>query len=339
MYGGPSKKMIWVEILSRHHRDVAHRQRCDRADITIGRAYDNDVVVDDPYVSPRHLRIRRDEAGRLVAEDLGSANGLFTERGRKRQSAILLHGDQPIRIGHTLLRVRTSDYAVAPERVAPRSAHTWPITLGLVLILASMESTFAWMRDTGEPTAVAYVKWLLPLVLALVAWSTLWSILSRIFSGQARFERNLLLATLGIMAYSLLNEITMFAGFSLSWRLPGTYEYVGVWILLAVLCFLHLHAMGSARPWLKAGAVAVIAAAGIAVQTVTLGDGNPLFDRQATARQLLPPAFRLTALHPPDEFLSELDKLRQRLDKDRRRDPGGGDVNRAGDGDDDDGDD
>jgi hypothetical protein len=327
--------MIWVEILSRHHRDVAHRQRCDSEDITIGRGYDNDVVVDDPFVSPRHLRIRRDEAGRLVAEDLGSANGLFTERGRKRQAAIVLHGDQPVRIGHTLLRVRERAHAVAAERVAPRSAHTWPITIGLVLILASLESTFAWLRDIGEPTPVAYVKWLMPLALALVIWPTLWSILSRIFSGQARYERNLLITVLGIMAYSLINELVMFLGFALSWRLPGTYEYVVVWLLVAVACFFHLRAMGPARSWLKAGVVGTIAAVAIAVQTVTLGDGNPLFDRQATARPLLPPSFRLTTLHPPDRFLTDIDKLRERLDKDRRKDPGAGDAIRAAEDDDD----
>lgn len=327
-------QVIWVEILSRHHRDVAQRHRCDGAEVMIGRGYDNDVVVDDPFVSARHLRLRRDEQGRLVAEDLGSANGLFTERGRKRQAAIVLDGDQPIRIGHTLLRVRDPSHRVAPERVAPRGAHTWLITLGLVLLLAGMESTFVWMRDTGDPTAVRYVKALLPLALVLVVWSTFWSILSRIFAGQARFERNLLLTTLGIMAYSLLNEITMFAGFSLSWRLPGTYEYVGVWLLLAGLCFLHLRAMGPARSWLKAGVVGLVALVAIAVQTVTIADGNPLFDRQATVRPLLPPVFRLTSLHPPDRFLAEIDKVRQRLEKDRRKDPGNEQPARGG-GDDD----
>lgn len=314
--------MIWVEILSRHHRDVAYRQRCDGDDITIGRGYDNDVVIDDPFVSARHLRIRRDEQGQLVAEDLGSANGLFTERGRKRQTTIPLHGDLPIRIGHTLLRVRDRAHQVVPERVAPRSTGTWLITLGLVLVLVSLEATFVWMRETGDPTAVRYVTKLLPLALVLVVWSTFWSILSRIFAGQARFERNLLLTTLGIMAYSLLNEVTMFAGFSLSWRLPGTYEYVAVWVLLAALCFFHLRAMGPARSWLKAGVVGLIAAVAIAVQTVTIADGNPFFDRQATVRPLLPPAFRLTSLRPPDRFLADIDKLRVRLDKDRRKDPG-----------------
>ena len=67
--------MIWVEILSRHH-DVVARYRCEDG-ARIGRAYDNDVVVDDPYVAPHHARIVRDEAGELFAEDLGSVNGLY----------------------------------------------------------------------------------------------------------------------------------------------------------------------------------------------------------------------------------------------------------------------
>ena len=85
--------------------------------------------------------------------------------------------------------------------------------------------------------------------------------------------------------------------------------------------------------------VGLVAAVAIAVQTVTIADGNPLFDRQATVRPLLPPAFRLTSLHPPDRFLADVDKLRQRLDKDRRKDPGSNQPARAADSDDQDDDD
>ena len=74
------EQVIWVEILSRHH-DVLERHRCTGPEIRIGRGYDNDVVLDDPYVAPRHLRVFRGATGTLVAEDAGSANGLFTERG------------------------------------------------------------------------------------------------------------------------------------------------------------------------------------------------------------------------------------------------------------------
>jgi pSer/pThr/pTyr-binding forkhead associated (FHA) protein len=57
--------MIWVEILSRH-RDIAARFRIAAPEARIGRGYDNDVIIDDPYVAAQHLRVFRDEAGQLV---------------------------------------------------------------------------------------------------------------------------------------------------------------------------------------------------------------------------------------------------------------------------------
>ena len=54
---------IWIEVLSRLHHDVAARYRFSDVPITIGRAYDNDVVVDDPHVAAHHLRITRGENG------------------------------------------------------------------------------------------------------------------------------------------------------------------------------------------------------------------------------------------------------------------------------------
>ena len=45
-------EMIWVEILDRH-RNVATRHRLGDG-ASIGRAYDNDVIVDDPTVAPHH---------------------------------------------------------------------------------------------------------------------------------------------------------------------------------------------------------------------------------------------------------------------------------------------
>jgi len=94
------EEIVWIETLSRH-REVATRQRCRGPVVRVGRAYDNDVVIDDPYVAAYHLRIARDGDGRLVAEDLGSLNGLFVDRDRTRRTQIVLEGDRPIRIGGT----------------------------------------------------------------------------------------------------------------------------------------------------------------------------------------------------------------------------------------------
>ena len=65
-------EVIWVEVLSRH-RAVVSRHRCTGRVVRIGRAYTNDVVLDDPYVAPEHAIIVRDEDG--AARRRGSRHG------------------------------------------------------------------------------------------------------------------------------------------------------------------------------------------------------------------------------------------------------------------------
>jgi hypothetical protein len=120
--------MIWVEILSRH-RDVTSRVQIAGRSATVGRGYDNDVIVDDPYVAPHHLRVSRGEAGELVAEDLGSANGTYLDGGKARITRAVIDGAKPLRIGQTLLRVRSSAYAVEPERMARANRRTQALEL------------------------------------------------------------------------------------------------------------------------------------------------------------------------------------------------------------------
>jgi hypothetical protein len=45
--------------------------------VKIGKAADNDFVVNDPQVSRYHAQLTQDENGRLLLEDLGSTNGTF----------------------------------------------------------------------------------------------------------------------------------------------------------------------------------------------------------------------------------------------------------------------
>ena len=61
--------VMWIEVLARDG-EVQLRSRIETPEARIGRAFDNDIVVNDPHVAPHHLRIFRGEDGELVAEDL-----------------------------------------------------------------------------------------------------------------------------------------------------------------------------------------------------------------------------------------------------------------------------
>ncbi|MDX2648029.1 FHA domain-containing protein [Streptomyces sp. NBC_00510] len=73
--------------------------------ITLGRAHDSTIVLDDDYASSRHARIYPDRDGNWIVEDLGSTNGTFMDRNRLTTPTPIPLG-APIRIGKTVIELR-----------------------------------------------------------------------------------------------------------------------------------------------------------------------------------------------------------------------------------------
>jgi hypothetical protein len=73
-------------------------------DITIGRAADSTVVVDDDYASSRHTRVFNVD-GVWMVEDLGSTNGTWIDRTRITAPTALPTG-VALRVGRTTLQLQ-----------------------------------------------------------------------------------------------------------------------------------------------------------------------------------------------------------------------------------------
>lgn len=73
--------------------------------ITLGRAHDSTIVLDDDYASSRHARIYPDRDGQWIVEDLGSTNGTYLDRNRLTTPTPIPPG-APIRIGKTVIELR-----------------------------------------------------------------------------------------------------------------------------------------------------------------------------------------------------------------------------------------
>ncbi|MFE1438432.1 FHA domain-containing protein [Streptomyces sp. NPDC058739] len=73
--------------------------------ISLGRAHDSTIVLDDDYASSRHARIYPDRDGQWIVEDLGSTNGTYLDRGRLTTPTPIPLG-APIRIGKTVIELR-----------------------------------------------------------------------------------------------------------------------------------------------------------------------------------------------------------------------------------------
>jgi pSer/pThr/pTyr-binding forkhead associated (FHA) protein len=72
--------------------------------ITIGRANDATLVLNDDYASSRHARLFPQD-GQWIVEDLGSTNGTYLDRQKVTQPTPVPAG-VPIRIGKTVLELR-----------------------------------------------------------------------------------------------------------------------------------------------------------------------------------------------------------------------------------------
>lgn len=72
--------------------------------ITIGRASDSTLVIDDDYASTRHAQLVPHD-GEWMLEDMGSTNGTYLDRGKVGRPTPVSVG-VPIRIGKTVLELR-----------------------------------------------------------------------------------------------------------------------------------------------------------------------------------------------------------------------------------------
>lgn len=72
--------------------------------ITIGRASDATLVLNDDYASSRHARLFPQD-GQWIVEDLGSTNGTYLERSKVTRPTPVPLG-VPIRIGKTVIELR-----------------------------------------------------------------------------------------------------------------------------------------------------------------------------------------------------------------------------------------
>ena len=72
--------------------------------ITLGRASDNTIVLNDDYASNYHARLRPYE-GRWLVEDLGSTNGTYLDKQKVTSPSVVPIG-VPVKVGKTLLELR-----------------------------------------------------------------------------------------------------------------------------------------------------------------------------------------------------------------------------------------
>ena len=309
-----------IEILARNG-EVLHRHRAASLPIRVGRAYDNDFILDDEYAAAHHAVVEEGPDGSLVMRDLGTRNGL--NHNRKRVQQLTLGGDTVVRMGHTSLRVRAADFPV-PAELLDRTMHGWEGLLpGVVgVLLAGMVALLVtWLFDAQPFELLNYVLAPAAGIGAALLWSSLWAFMNRLFGRYTRLGRHLFIFGCGMAAlvgFRLLAAVIAYAA-SLEW-LTRYGSHVAVATSAGIIYF-HL---ATIKPSLRRRLRAICAAMAVVASSLVLIVNQQRHGRVADELYmavLLPPELRASPDATVAEYMSGVDAMRAELEAERARKP------------------
>jgi pSer/pThr/pTyr-binding forkhead associated (FHA) protein len=314
--------LMVAEVLDKSGR-VHERLRLDHFPVSIGRAYHNDIILDDEFVSPDHARLELDETGQPVIVDLASDNGTFLLPALTRITRQPLAGESLLRLGHTLIRLRRADFQVPPARrdnlglnPATRwlthsagAALTYMLALGL-MVLEHVQSS-AEVMSPQQLLASA-----VPLAVALPVWAGVWALVSRSFAHHAYFVPHLAIAGAAVVGFFLLDTAAQYYAFAFSAQMSADHVFeVAAIVVAAAALYGHLRFATLLTPRVV-GVTAFLSAAAL-VGMAGLSDyaaQQEFSDELPYPGELKPPAFALGKAKSPARFAEEARTIVPRLD-------------------------
>jgi hypothetical protein len=295
--------------------------------VSIGRAIDNDLVLADPHVAARHLRLVAGDDGAPALEVGDTRNGAVLGVHRHLSGArvpLPTTGAAPVvTLGRTRLRVRLPGHVLDDELPVAVPSPRWqsrPLLAGALAALLAAVLFQTWLDADADTFGRAAAGALLTLVAGGTLWCGVWALLSRLFARQAQFGWHLRVFVLGSLAWIAVEALAGLVAFSLGWAWLASWRFVGGFAVAGAALGLHLLAVEPARPRLMRTAGAVAAAAGIALTLWSHHQRSGRLGSELYLSGLMPPAFRLAPTVPVDRFVDGLAALQEPLERKARED-------------------
>ena len=232
----------YIEVLD-SKGNVLERTRIDSFPIHVGRAYSNEVVIDDPYVCPAHVTIELDDRGSLIARDLNSVNGL--RFGKKRVAMLALNSGSQFQIGHTILRYRSFDHPLAPTLLDRENGASFfgspHVAVFAGLVVFALLCLEGFLGSVERVTIAGIVSEPLVTFATLFLWAGLWTLAGRVILSRFYFFEHVTIASLAIVAFFAVNAVAEWLEFLFPF-IPALWlaGVFGAGVIVAALVFGHL---------------------------------------------------------------------------------------------------
>lgn len=310
----PEDRLALIELLERDGRtgrtvDVHHWP------LTLGRALDNSVVLDDPHVAASHATLAPDADGRLVLSVGASDNGVLVDGTRLAagQQQVLAPGGALLQLGSVRLRLRLRGEVLAPERRMVFTALNPAAIAVQAAALFMLVMARHWVSLDPGADFTAWLRLLLALPLAIVGWCGAWALVSKLFQHRFDFWGHLRLVLPWLLAVELVEAVMPQLAASLSWPLLWQLSAPVTVVLLALMLRAQLAHVLPLHGRVVTATVATLAMGYGVVSLALQHRSTDRFTRAPYMSTLPLPALRLSGAVPPQTLVESMAPLREQL--------------------------
>jgi len=316
-----------IETLGTTH-NVLDRSKYAGRDISIGRAFDNDLILTDEHIDAHHARVYQDNEGQFWISDLKSVNGIRKHKSHRRQQRWPLQSGDIFMLGRNKIRIYFSDHKL-PEAVKIRPAESFllwlgrmPVLIGLFLLYLGISLFAVWMQNTGDWEWEQIANSQLRTVLTFTGLAFVVYLLSILFKRGGNFLSHLGVLMLVFLLGKLLAVITGIAYFNANSDTDRLLDIVAagnsyLMIFLYLWCILYL---AFHMPLLRRTVTALISVAILAgLSFLGQAQFREYQDRNINVDNThLPPQLLLRQATAEDAFFTQAFELFDEADQRRR---------------------
>lgn len=312
-----------VEILDRFGK-VRQRTRVDKYPFTIGRSYNNDIIIDDPYISPVHLKIESNINYIFTVNDNGSDNGLFSTAPLKQHDNLIINDNLRIRIGHTDIRFRSLGYPVketaiqrsTPSKLSMLSTNFYAF-LFFWLFTAALFYFDEYLAETGELSVKTLFSNVVMMYFIFSIWAGLWSIASKVMTHRFYFTFHSILICFIIFILTVIEVISENIEFAFS-LVNFAWWIVALTTLVFTVSLIYGHLSFSSSLSKKKMLIAALLSAGsinFFVHLTYLLDETDYSSKLVYSKSIKTPDFIMSDIRTSNDYFASAVNLKEQVDQ------------------------
>jgi len=314
--------IVIAEVLEKSGK-VHERVRLTQFPAMIGRGYDSDMILGDEFVSAHHAQIVLDDTGAPMIVDLRTENGTYLLPSMQAVQQLALGAETLLRLGHTLVRLRRPEFAVAATRIdtltqsrVTRFIGSGWMLAALSVLLLGILGLHAYQISAQQIKLSKLLLETVEIGIVVPIWAGLWAILSRVFAHHTAYVTHAVIAALALISFFVADTLAEYYAFAFSAQLSAEILFhVLFGGLAALVLYWHLRFATLLAPRHIAVGSAMIAAGIVALSGFsTYVQGLEFNDTLPYPPELKPAQFRVVPEKSLDDFVRAAEQLPQQIE-------------------------